>query len=262
MATPPTPYASLLVRVADDPSRPIVTDMDLATGDRVELSVTSVANGAAKAAHLVGGLAAELGRPPRIAVHLPLHWQVVTFALGAWAAGAALVVGADDGRQPADAALLGPAQAWDPPVDVPDVTWGTRLHPLGLPLSPPPAFPVEDLTLALRGQPDDPPPDRGGPAAVALVLSGVSVTTADLLGRAEELAALGAQGRLLTRLPWSSIDGWVLAAVLPTVAPGSVVLVHGREDDEDLGPALARVCVTEQVVATAGVSVAGIPRLC
>ena len=50
-----TPYAALLARLARDPALPLLTDVDLATGDRVELSVASAANGAAKAAHLVAG---------------------------------------------------------------------------------------------------------------------------------------------------------------------------------------------------------------
>ena len=172
-----TPYASVVGRLALDPANPLVTDVDLATGERVELSVASAANGAAKAAHLVGDLAATLGAPPRIAVRLPLHWQAVTFALGAWAAGAALLTGDIDPDDGVDAVVLGPDEAADPPAELvarAEVVWASRLHPFGLPFASPPPFPVEDLTLALRQQPDSPPADAGRRGAVVLVVDGVA----------------------------------------------------------------------------------------
>ena len=222
MIEPGTPYSALLARLAHDPSLPLLTDVDLTTGDRVELSVSSAANGAAKAAHLVAGVAAELGRPPTIALDLPLHWQVVTFALGAWASGARLVAGGAEPDEEVDAVLLGPGALAHPPDDLPDTVWATRLHPFGLPLTPAPAYPVEDLTSALRQQPDAPPPDRGASDAVCLVVPGAPApasTMADLMARARGLAVgLDPDDRILTTLPLTTADGWV-AACRPAV-PG------------------------------------------
>lgn len=266
MGSSGTPYASLLGRLARDPASPFVTDVDLATGERVELSVASAANGASKAAHLLADLAEELGSPPRIALRLPLHWQVVTFALGAWAAGARLVAGPDAGLAgSADAAVLGPVEALAPPGDLADLVWATRLHPFGLPFAEAPSFPVEDLTPALREQPDTPPRDRGTPSTVAVVVDGVESTTADLLGRAAQLSVgLAETARVLTCLPWTTADGWVAGAVLPALGQRSVVLVRGLDAGpaEDTARALERLCAAELVVATAGVDVAGLPRIC
>jgi uncharacterized protein (TIGR03089 family) len=260
-----TPYASVVERLARDPASPLVADVDLATGERVELSVASAANGAAKAAHLVRDLAAGLGAPPRIALRLPLHWQAVTFALGAWASGAVLLTGEVDADDGVDAVVLGPDEAADPPAELSDradVVWASRLHPFGLPFTPPPTFPVEDLTLALRQQPDSPPPDRGQPGEVAVVADGLASTLADLLARADEVGAeLGATDRVLTCLPWSTADAWVAGVVLPALAGHSVVLVRGLSSVED-GSALERLCASERVAATAGVDVDGLPRIC
>lgn len=259
-----TPYASLLGRLDRDPASPFVTDVDLATGERVELSVASAANGAAKAAHLLSGLAAELGTAPRVRLRLPLHWQVVTFALGAWAAGASLVTGSDTGRAgDADAVVLGPDEAEDPPDDLPDLVWATRLHPFGLPFAAAPSYPVEDLTPALREQPDSPPRDVGGLGAVAVIVDGVASTTADLLARATALgAAVADDARVLSCLPWTTTDGWVCGVVLPALAARSVVLARGLTPDPAGESALVRLCTAERVGATAGVDVAGLPRLC
>lgn len=259
-----TPYASLVGRLSRDAASPFVTDVDLATGERVELSVASAANGAAKAAHLLTELAAELGAPPRVAVRLPLHWQAVTFALGAWAAGAHLLTGPDAGRAgTADAVVLGPDEAVDPPDDLPDLVWATRLHPFGLPFAPPPTYPVEDLTPALREQPDSPPPDRATPAGVAVVVDGLASTTAQLLARAAELGdGLDQAARILTCLPWTTTDGWVAGVVLPALGQRSVVLVRGLDRGRAADGALERRCAAEHVVATAGVDVPGLPRIC
>ena len=83
-----TSYSALVRRTASNPTAPLFTDVDLAADTRVELSAESALNGAAKAAHLVSSVAAELGRPPVVRLDLPLHWQAATFTLGCWAAGA------------------------------------------------------------------------------------------------------------------------------------------------------------------------------
>ena len=261
-----TPYASVMARLARDAASPFITDVDLATGDRVELSVASAANGAAKAAHLVADLAAEVGAVPQIAFRLPLHWQAVTFALGAWAAGAALLTGEVPPAAAVDAVVLGPLEAVDPPAvltDRADVVWASRLHPFGLPLEPLPAFPVEDLTLALRQQPDSPPPDQGQPGDVAVVTDGVASTMAQLMARAGEVGAgLGETDRVLTCLPWTTMDGWAAGVVLPALAGRAVVLVRGLSPLGDQSAELERLCTSERVAATAGIDVPGLPRLC
>jgi len=70
-----------------DAAGPRITYYDDATGERVEVSATTLANWGAKTANL---LRDELGVQPgdRVAVLLPAHWQTVAVLLGAWWCGA------------------------------------------------------------------------------------------------------------------------------------------------------------------------------
>ncbi|MDG4763873.1 TIGR03089 family protein [Solwaraspora sp. WMMD406] len=76
----------LAVSVAADPTRPLITWYDDATGDRTELSGTTLANWVAKTANLVVD-AAGAGRGDVAEVWLPAHWQTAAVLLGCWSAG-------------------------------------------------------------------------------------------------------------------------------------------------------------------------------
>ena len=93
MSAPDALLAAALLR---DPAGPLLTYYDDATGERTELSATSLANWVAKTANL---LRDDLGTAPgdRVAVLLPAHWQAAAILLGAWTAAA--VVGTDAGRR-------------------------------------------------------------------------------------------------------------------------------------------------------------------
>ncbi len=81
-----TPAELLRRRVADDPSNPLVTFYDDATGERVELSARTFDNWVAKTANfLVDGLGAEPGT--RVVLVLPPHWQTAVWLLACWSAG-------------------------------------------------------------------------------------------------------------------------------------------------------------------------------
>jgi uncharacterized protein (TIGR03089 family) len=73
--------------LAGDRSRPLITHYDDAAGTRVELSVATMANWAAKTANW---LTEEFDIEPgsKVAVRLPAHWQTAGILLGAWWAGA------------------------------------------------------------------------------------------------------------------------------------------------------------------------------
>ncbi|MEW2383159.1 TIGR03089 family protein [Micromonospora sp. NPDC047707] len=71
---------------APDPTRPLLTWYDDATGERTELSGATCANWVAKTANLlVDGLG--LGPGDTAAVLLPPHWQTAAVLLGTWSAG-------------------------------------------------------------------------------------------------------------------------------------------------------------------------------
>lgn len=72
------------------PAQPLITHYDDAAGTRVELSVATMRNWAAKTANwLVDELDVEPG--DRVAVLLPAHWQTAAVFLGAWWCGAQVV---------------------------------------------------------------------------------------------------------------------------------------------------------------------------
>lgn len=272
-----SPFGDLLRRCVDDPARPWLTDIDLSTGTRSELSVTSAVNGVAKVAHLVGGVAAaDPLEPTRIELRLPLHWQTVTLLLGCWWAGAIVLAGGGPATAsptaPADTCgftaepdvvVLGPDQASDPGPESAEVVWGTRLHPLGLGFDPPPPFPVEDLSVLLRTQPDQPPQERSAAAGPVAELGGAPVSSIALAARAAELAGLaGESGRLLvTGDWWGSLDVLAAATAAPCGGARSVVLMRGAHPDRAGMGELVRVCEVEQVTASVGLDVEGVPRL-
>ncbi len=252
MPTPPPtlgrdPYPALLARLSLDPAAPLVTDLDLMAGTRVELSVTTACNGVAKAAHLFGGLAEDLGRPPRLGLALEPHWQSWTLAMGAWAIGAEVAIDPDVDRlslTTLDGLVLGPGWVTDPPTDLPDSVWVSRLHPFGLPFDPAPPFPLEDLTTALRAQPDEPPLPN---------VSAESLPDADTDALSVDLDP---SARILTVLPWGSPAGLRCAFSLPLEHRRGVILVRGVGEDLH---GLWRTAAAEGAVVTAGVELPGLP---
>jgi uncharacterized protein (TIGR03089 family) len=81
--------------LAGDSARPLVTHYDDAAGTRVELSVATLANWAAKTANwLAGEFEVEPGT--KVAVRLPAHWQTAGVLLGAWWCGAWVTSSTED----------------------------------------------------------------------------------------------------------------------------------------------------------------------
>ncbi|CAM3119293.1 TIGR03089 family protein [Saccharomonospora xinjiangensis] len=71
--------------------KPAITHYDDTAGSRIELSVATLANWAAKTANwLVEEFDVEPG--DKVAVNLPAHWQTASVLLGAWWCGAHVVI--------------------------------------------------------------------------------------------------------------------------------------------------------------------------
>ena len=107
-----------LLRV--DPGRPLVTFYDDATGERIELSVTTYANWVAKTASLLVE-ERDLERGDRLLVDLPTHWLGPVFLGAAWTAGLVVSVWDGDRRRrvvcgPEGARGAGPGRAAEVPV--------------------------------------------------------------------------------------------------------------------------------------------------
>ncbi|MER5771739.1 TIGR03089 family protein [Streptomyces sp. NPDC001985] len=243
-----TPADLLRSALAADPARPLVTFYDDATGERVELSVATLANWVAKTANLLQGeLAAEPG--DRLALLLPAHWQSAVWLLAAASAGVTVDVGGD----PADADLVvsGPDT-----LDRARACRGERvalaLRPLGgrFP-APPEGFSDYAVEVPSQGDRFAPyaPVDPGAPA---LSVGGIGLSGAELVERARADAAglgLAPGSRLLSGHGYDTWEGLSAGLFAPLAAGASVVLCRhlGQLPDEELRKRIE----SERVTATA-----------
>jgi uncharacterized protein (TIGR03089 family) len=221
-----TTFADVLARqLRGDSSRPLITFYDDATGERVELSVTTYANWVAKTASLLVE-EHELERGQALCVDLPAHWLGPVFVGAAWTAGLALC-GPEDGP---DAVVCGPdgLERWAPLADEVPVL-ACSLLPLGVRFAEPLPPGVHDVGVEVWSQPDafvpwDPPtaddpatsPSYGG--AYGGAGQGETWRTA----AAGSLLTDG--GRLLTEANPASPPG-LATFIEPLVRGGSLVLV-------------------------------------
>ncbi|GAA3385559.1 TIGR03089 family protein [Cryptosporangium minutisporangium] len=246
-----SPDAALRRALGDDPGRPLITQYDDRTGERVELSVATVDNWVSKTANLLQEAGVEPGAAA--AVLLPAHWQTAVILLGCWRAGVAVGYSAavGDALHPdaepqvvftaadraAEAVELGGEFGGDE-------VWALSLAPLAAPLREVPSG-TADYAVEVRGQGDRfapyAPVDAGGPGLLG-VGSLAELTT---LG-AERASALGlgAGGRLLVGtgddVQPSPLD-WLVAPLV--VGAGVVLLRHPDPARVD------RVAESERVTA-------------
>ncbi|PAY23619.1 TIGR03089 family protein [Dietzia natronolimnaea] len=215
--------------LAADPGAPLVTHYDLAAPSRIELSVVSTANWAAK---IAGLLRDEVAVAPGdvVVCDLPAHWLTAGVLLGAWWAGAEVRTGpAEDA-----VAVITTADRLDrQPADVETLLMTT--DPMGRPLGAagvavPPG--VIDLAESCRIHPD------------AFVPSGRGQFALD--GRmVEDLADPTLAGRALVAGRERDDALTVLARVF--ASGGSAVLVTGSDAD---APGVADVATTERTTLT------------
>ena len=226
--------------VDSDPGRPRLTWYDDAPGptrgERIELSARVLVNWVAKAANLLTG---ELDVEPgdRVGLALPPHWRAAYWVLAGWSVGAHVVVG--DLHE-------APVVITDDPASVPA---GPSVVAVTLPAlarawagAPLPAHALDEAA-AVTGQPDVFEPfDEPDPGAPAFTVAGSTVTYADLLAAARELASARgwqAGARVLTS---SGPEDSMAGLLAPLVVDGSIVLV--RDPDPELARDRRR---TEQV---------------
>lgn len=190
--------------LARDPAAPLVTYYDDATGERIELSGTTLANWAAKTANLLRD-ECDLAQGDRVAVLLPAHWQTLAVMLGVWWCGAQVCsdpTGVDVAC--CDAARLNVALDVKAPVVV---ALSLNAFGVGLPGLPPGVIDYA-TEVRLHGDtfvPDEPAADT---AAAATVLDGADAVTVLTLARsAAAKAGLGTGDRALTTRDWSIANG-------------------------------------------------------
>ncbi|MDJ0380667.1 TIGR03089 family protein [Streptomyces sp. G-G2] len=243
-----TPADLLRSALAADPGRPLVTFYDDATGERIELSVTTFANWVAKTANLLQG---DLGAEPgdRLALLLPAHWQSAVWLIACASVGVTVEVGGD----PADADLV---------VSGPDTLEEARacsgervalaLRPLGGRFPQPPAG-FADYAVEVPGQGDQFAPFVPvDPEGAALRVGGRALSYVQLVDRARADAAergLSGGSRVLSGLGFDTWEGLSAGLFAPLAAGGSAVLC--RHLDQLSEAALATRAESERVTHTA-----------
>jgi uncharacterized protein (TIGR03089 family) len=198
------------------PAKPLITHYDDELGSRVELSVATTVNWAAKTANW---LTEEFDLEPgdAVAVQLPAHWQTVGVLLGAWWCGARVVTDGTGAR----VAFVGPD---DPEPTGAAATAVVTLDPMGRGLASPPGGDAFDYVTEARQAGDQfSPLFRVPGSTVALETSTVDEVLAEARARASKLG-LSAADRVLSTVDWSGAEG-ILDGLLVPLAAGAH-LVH------------------------------------
>jgi uncharacterized protein (TIGR03089 family) len=204
--------------LAKSGARPLITHYDDAVGSRVELSVSTTANWAAKTANwLVEEVDVEPG--DEVSVHLPAHWQTAGVLLGAWWCGAHVVTTGEGAR----IAFVGP----DVPAGV--GTAVVALDTMGMGLRQPPANGAVDYLSDVRLAGDNfqalfPIPGD----TPALNASTVDDLLAEARSRAEKLGLSGAD-RVLSTIDWTQPDGILDGFLVPLAAGAHLVHVSNAD---------------------------------
>jgi uncharacterized protein (TIGR03089 family) len=224
MPDPPSTVVSALAwALRSEPGRPLVTMYDDATGERVELSVTTFDNWVSKLANL---FTADWGLVPGdlVGIDLPPHWQSMVAAVGAWTAGLTVSL---DPTQSVAARIVGPAWAGDPRRS--GEVLATSLRPMGQGFAGPLPAGWLDWASEVPAQPDALlMPQPLDAEDVALVVPDGAVTHSGLVERGRDAArACGLDGgaRLLTDLNPVDPTGIDIALLAPLVTASSVVLL-------------------------------------
>ncbi|PWW22924.1 uncharacterized protein (TIGR03089 family) [Geodermatophilus normandii] len=258
---PTSPSDLLAAALRRDAAAPLVTAYDDATGERVELSATTLANWVAKTANLLQD-EFDVGPGSTVALALPVHWQTAAVLLGVWSCGATVLDTAaeDDGRLDAADVVLAAQDRLAPleEQDLPDLL-GLSLHPLGLGMT---GYrgPARDFALEVRGHGDvfSPyaPPD---PATPGLLAGGLELTLGGLVAAATELAGrLGiAEGDRVLVDDTAAAEAGPVAWLLAPLAAGASIVLCRHADPAALGGRAA----AERVTATLGVRIEGFREL-
>ncbi|HET8605114.1 MAG TPA: TIGR03089 family protein [Marmoricola sp.] len=219
----------LATLLRDNPSRPLVTAYDDATGERTELSVTTYANWVAKTANLfVDELMLDAG--DTILLDLPPHWLGAVFLGGAWAAGLAVTT---DPEVEAAAVVCGPDDLEHRPRSASGApVVACSLLPFAVRFRDPLPDRVQDHGLLWPGQSDVfSPATPVTPDAPAWQPDGL--TQEELLTRAAagQDATDASEVRLLTDAA-PTWDAGVPAFLAPLLSGGSLVLVRRPDDTQ------------------------------
>src|SRR3954470_10522033 len=261
---PPIGPAGPLATARDrDPARPLITHYDDSTGERVELSATTLDNWVAKTANLLQE-EFDVGPGSTVAVALPVHWQTAAVLLGIWSCGATVLDSApedDGGLVGVDVVLASQDRlaALEEEEDADAELLGLSLHPLGAGMAGY-AGQARDFALEVRTAGDRfapwSPPDAASPGLRAggleLTLGGLVETATELAGR----LGIGSDDRALVAASVAAEAGPVAWLLAPLAAGASIVLCR-----YPFAERLPERAATERVTATLGRQIDGVREL-
>jgi uncharacterized protein (TIGR03089 family) len=244
--------------LASDPARPRLTYYDDATGERVELSATTLATWVTKTVNLLT-LSLDVEEGASVSLHLPRHWLAAVWVLAADAVGARVT------RDPADITVADPSalshpalgqpalgQLGERPAATPGELLVVSLAPMAMPLRPAELEVVherlphaQDYVAEVRAMPDQLVPPTPPPGALGDRAE--SVAAALGLNRQERLAAVGPDWVDSDWADSGAAEPWVEDLLAPLAVDGSVLWVRNPD------PAgCVRRWETEQVTAVTG----------
>lgn len=202
----------LLRPLLRQPSRPLITHYDEAYGSRIELSVATMTNWAAKTANW---LREECDVEPGadVAVLLPAHWQTAAVLLGTWWCGARVT----DTAAGATVAFVPPGSE-DAGADTMAVV---ALDPLGRGLPTPPTT-GQDFIADVHSYGDDFHPDPIQGNAKAFLESTVDELMAASRDRATSLG-ITPGARVMSTMIWTYPDGLLSGLLAVLAADASLV---------------------------------------
>jgi uncharacterized protein (TIGR03089 family) len=195
----------------NQPSRPLITHYDDSYGSRIELSVATMANWAAKTANWLRD-ECDVEPGANVAVLLPAHWQTAAVLLGTWWCGARVT----DDPKTAEVAFVPPTGAATAAVNA-----VVALDPLGRGLGTPPDTGY-DFTADVHSSPDHftPAPIPGD--TMAFQDSTVDELVAAAHDRATSLA-IPPGARVLSTMAWTFPDGLLSGLLAILAAQASLV---------------------------------------
>jgi uncharacterized protein (TIGR03089 family) len=215
-----TPETLFSRRVAADPTSPMLTFYDDASGERAELSGKSLANWVAKTHFL---LTDELGLIPgdRVFVTMPVHWLTAPVLFGSWFAGLEVI------SEPGHAAVaFGDAESLaQSDLSAVDDVYAVSLLSMARSAEAPRG--MSDYAASVRPQPDAWAAVQSRADAEQPALNGRSrlQVVADAREAAAELA-LSDGARLMWTQPDFDATAWVHVLLAPLIVGGSSVLVR------------------------------------
>jgi uncharacterized protein (TIGR03089 family) len=206
--------------LAEQPSRPLITFYNDASGERIELSARSLANWVAKTHFLLlDELGLGVGDTAQVA--LPADWITVPILLGCWSAGLRVVAGDWTGEVAVAFLTSATSSAAANAGDTFAIDLGSMTRSFGATPGPAP-----DYVTAVRPQPDSwgSVQFRGGANDPATDQLNRTDLVAKANARATELA-LAPGARVLSERPWTGAAEWIDALLAPMAVGGSLVLV-------------------------------------